>query len=228
MAWLIQYLSAKLGIVTGRSLPETLGRRIRNRVGPPRLLAAGRARRDGDRHRRGDRRRGRAEPAVRRPAAVGRGHHRHGLARAARGASRGAARAPSSSSSSGCVAIIAIGFTFGVFIAPPDPAGVVGGLVPRFEDTGSVLLAASILGATIMPHAIYAHSALARDRFAPRRREQSGGARATRHRLARLRHRRGTDAAPSSPSRSCAASRPRACCAPRGGTSRSRCSSPAP
>ena len=31
MAWLIQYLSAKLGIVTGRSLPETLGRRIRNR-----------------------------------------------------------------------------------------------------------------------------------------------------------------------------------------------------
>ncbi len=39
--------------------------------------------------------------------------------------------------------------------------------MPRFEDTGSVLLAASILGATIMPHAIYAHSALARDRFAP-------------------------------------------------------------
>src|SRR5690606_437579 len=29
----------------------------------------------------------------------------------------------------------------------------------------SVLLAASILGATIMPHAIYAHSALSRDRF---------------------------------------------------------------
>src|SRR3954468_25023268 len=30
MAWLIQYLSAKLGIVTGRSLPEPFGRRIRN------------------------------------------------------------------------------------------------------------------------------------------------------------------------------------------------------
>jgi len=67
----------------------------------------------------------------------------------------------------GLVAIIAIGFTFGVFIAPPDAGSVVSGLVPRFEDTGSVLLAASILGATIMPHAIYAHSALARDRFAP-------------------------------------------------------------
>ena len=33
MAWLIQYLSAKLGIVTGRSLPEVLGGRIRNRWG---------------------------------------------------------------------------------------------------------------------------------------------------------------------------------------------------
>src|SRR5690606_5116490 len=31
MAWLIQYLSAKLGLVTGRSLPEVLGQRIRNR-----------------------------------------------------------------------------------------------------------------------------------------------------------------------------------------------------
>mgnify|MGYP003316284145 CR=1 FL=1 len=28
MAWLIQYLSAKLGLVTGRSLPELLGERI--------------------------------------------------------------------------------------------------------------------------------------------------------------------------------------------------------
>ena len=29
MAWLIQYLSAKLGVVTGRSLSQTLGERIR-------------------------------------------------------------------------------------------------------------------------------------------------------------------------------------------------------
>src|SRR4051795_11117921 len=33
MAGLIQYLSAKLGIVTGRSLPENLGTRIRSRPG---------------------------------------------------------------------------------------------------------------------------------------------------------------------------------------------------
>jgi manganese transport protein len=65
----------------------------------------------------------------------------------------------------GLVAIIAIGFTFGVVVGPPSPGGVVGGLLPRFQGSDSVLLAASILGATIMPHAIYAHSALARDRF---------------------------------------------------------------
>jgi manganese transport protein len=56
----------------------------------------------------------------------------------------------------------------GVFVAPPDPAALLGGLVPRFEGANSVLLAASILGATIMPHAIYAHSALSRDRFVTR------------------------------------------------------------
>ena len=33
MAWLIQYLSAKLGLSTGESLPQLLGRRIRSRSG---------------------------------------------------------------------------------------------------------------------------------------------------------------------------------------------------
>ena len=31
IAWLVQYLSAKLGIVTGKSLPQLIGERIRNR-----------------------------------------------------------------------------------------------------------------------------------------------------------------------------------------------------
>ena len=55
-------------------------------LGPPRLLGAGGARRHGDRHRRGDRRRGRAQPAVPGAAALGRPHHRcrvDGAARAA-------------------------------------------------------------------------------------------------------------------------------------------------
>jgi manganese transport protein len=39
------------------------------------------------------------------------------------------------------------------------------GLVPRLQGTDSVLLAAGILGATVMPHVIYVHSALTRDRI---------------------------------------------------------------
>ena len=37
---------------------------------------------------------------------------------------------------------------------------MVDGLVPRLEDEGSLVLAVAILGATVMPHAIYLHSAL--------------------------------------------------------------------
>ena len=62
----------------------------------------------------------------------------------------------------GLLAIIAIGFSFGVFVAPPDGASVVRG--PGAAVRGHRLGAApdkSILGATMMPHAIYAHSALA-------------------------------------------------------------------
>jgi manganese transport protein len=64
----------------------------------------------------------------------------------------------------GLLAVVAIGFLAGLFVNPPDAAAAVTGLLPRFEGTGSVLLAASMLGATVMPHAIYVHSALARDR----------------------------------------------------------------
>lgn len=62
--------------------------------------------------------------------------------------------------------VIVIGFSAGLFVRPPSPTDVLGGLVPRLDGSGSLLLAASILGATVMPHAIYAHSALARDRYA--------------------------------------------------------------
>ncbi|WP_427172780.1 Nramp family divalent metal transporter [Arthrobacter sp. 92] len=65
--------------------------------------------------------------------------------------------------------VIAVGFVSGLFVNPPEAGSVLTGLVPRFEGTDTVLLAASMLGATVMPHAIYLHSALARDRhgFSP-------------------------------------------------------------
>lgn len=60
--------------------------------------------------------------------------------------------------------VIVAGFMTGLFFSGLDPAASVAGLVPRFDGVDSVLLATSMLGATVMPHVIYLHSALARDR----------------------------------------------------------------
>lgn len=65
----------------------------------------------------------------------------------------------------GLIGVTAIGFVAGLFVQPPDPQSFLAGLVPAFDGTKSVLLASAIIGATIMPHAVYAHSALSRDRF---------------------------------------------------------------
>jgi len=164
MAWLIQYLSAKLGVVTGQSLPEVLGTRLRSTWGrraywlQAELVAMA------------------TDLAEVIGGAVAL-NLLFGVPLLLGGVITGAVsmilllvqsrRGPRHFEFVivGLMAIITIGFVAGVFVAPPDPAGVVGGMLPRFEDTGSVLLAASILGATIMPHAIYAHSSLARDRF---------------------------------------------------------------
>jgi manganese transport protein len=64
----------------------------------------------------------------------------------------------------GLLLVIALGFLTSLFVAPPPPGPVVAGLVPRFDGAESVLLATAILGATVMPHAVYLHSGLVRDR----------------------------------------------------------------
>jgi len=65
----------------------------------------------------------------------------------------------------GFLVIIAVGFLAGLFVAPPSAADVAAGLVPHFDGLDSLLLATAMLGATVMPHALYLHSALTRDRF---------------------------------------------------------------
>ena len=62
--------------------------------------------------------------------------------------------------------VITFGFIAGLFIAPPAPGEVLGGLIPHFGGTDSVLMASSMLGATVMPHAIYLHSTLVNDHYA--------------------------------------------------------------
>lgn len=65
----------------------------------------------------------------------------------------------------GLLAVIAIGFLAGLVLDPPAPGEVAAGLVPRLTNAETVLLAASMLGATVMPHAIYLHSSLVKHRF---------------------------------------------------------------
>lgn len=62
--------------------------------------------------------------------------------------------------------VITFGFIAGLFIDPPSPAAVAQGLIPHFTTTDSVLMASSMLGATVMPHAIYLHSTLVNDHYA--------------------------------------------------------------
>jgi manganese transport protein len=63
------------------------------------------------------------------------------------------------------LAVCGTGFVVNAVRAGPDAGGIFSGLVPRLQGTDSLLLAAGILGATVMPHAIYLHSALVCDRF---------------------------------------------------------------
>jgi manganese transport protein len=65
----------------------------------------------------------------------------------------------------GLIGVIVVAFAFQVVLADPSPRDVAGGLVPGFEGTESVLLAVGILGATVMPHVIYLHSALTQHRI---------------------------------------------------------------
>lgn len=81
--------------------------------------------------------------------------------------------------------IIAVGFLAGLFVSPLDWGATATGLLPRFDGSRSVVLSASMLGATIMPHAIYIHSALTRDRFSASFQPDSAGPRA-RARITRL------------------------------------------
>jgi manganese transport protein len=65
----------------------------------------------------------------------------------------------------GLVGLIVAGFAFEVLNADTSPHDIASGLfVPRFSGSESVLLAAGILGATVMPHVIYLHSALTQRR----------------------------------------------------------------
>lgn len=180
MAVLVQYQSAKLGIVTGDSLPGVLGQRLRRRS---RLAYWAQAE---------------VVAAATDIAEVVGGaialNLLFGLPLVVGGLIVGGVSMLLLATQNrygqrrfetvivGLLLVIVVGFLAGLLVGPPDPGEMLGGLVPRFAGTDSVLLAASMLGATVMPHAIYVHSALSRDRFGrvPDESARSGLLRATR------------------------------------------------
>ncbi len=67
---------------------------------------------------------------------------------------------------SGLVGVIVIAFGLEVFRSNPAWGAVAGNtFVPHLDGSASILLAVGILGATVMPHVIYLHSALTQKRI---------------------------------------------------------------
>lgn len=162
MAVMIQYQSAKLGIVTGRSLPtlvgNTLGRKARLAYWAQAELVAA---------------------ATDLAEVIGGAlalHLLFGLPLLAGGIIVGIAsiallaiseRQTQRHFEAAVIAlliVITFGFLGGLVLAPPNWTETAEGLIPAFKGSDSVLVAASMLGATVMPHAIYLHSSLVNDR----------------------------------------------------------------
>jgi manganese transport protein len=160
-AMFIQYQSAKLGIVTGRSLPEV----IRDRFTKPttvffwiqgelmaiatdlaEFLGASLA----------------LHLLVGLPliwAAVVAGVASYLLLALERYGFR-----PLEAAITALVGVIAASYLVQVILAKPDLGQVLPGFVPTFREPGMLFIAVGILGATVMPHVIYLHSALTQDR----------------------------------------------------------------
>ena len=162
MAGLVQYLSAKLGLVTGRSLPEAVADHTRTRTRIAYWLQAELVAMATD-----------LAEVVGGAIAL---HLLFDLPLLIGGVITGLVsllllaiqnrrgQRMFERVISGLLLVIAIGFLTSLFVEPPAASDVAAGLVPRFEGAESVLLATAMLGATVMPHAVYLHSGLARDR----------------------------------------------------------------
>jgi manganese transport protein len=73
----------------------------------------------------------------------------------------------------GFLAIIAFGYVIEMLLGHPNWGLIAyGSFVPHFTNSESVLLGAGILGATVMPHAIFLHSALTQGRVVVTKPEQ--------------------------------------------------------
>jgi manganese transport protein len=163
MAMLVQSMSAKLGIATGRSLPEVCRDRFGRRVVVLLWLQAEAVAMATDL----------AEFVG---AALGL-HLVFGLALWVSALITGLAAfiilgmqvggfRRLEATLTGFVAVVVVAFGLELLRSRPSVAGTVHGLfVPSLAGNGSALLAVSIIGATVMPHVIYLHSSLTQNRI---------------------------------------------------------------
>jgi len=163
MAMLIQYLSAKLGVVTDRSLPELCRDHYPRSVAWGLWIQAEAMAMATDV----------AEflgaalglnllfhvPLL--PAGFITGAIAFGLLELQRRGFR-----PFELAITALLALILLGFLYETVKIGPSASGAAHGLVPHLDGAGSVYLAVGIIGATVMPHVIYLHSALTKGRTA--------------------------------------------------------------
>ncbi len=64
----------------------------------------------------------------------------------------------------GLVIIIGGAFAIQMFLAKPDPAELIVGFIPSIPNSEALFIAIGIIGATVMPHNLYLHSALVQTR----------------------------------------------------------------
>jgi manganese transport protein len=171
MAMLIQTLSAKLGLATGRNLPEVCRERLPRRVSIGLWLQAEAIAMATD-------------LAEFLGAALG-FHLLFGIglfpAAVLTGITAFAILAlqrlgfrPLEAVIAAFVGVVGLCYVAELFYADP-PFGTVAkhAVVPQFQGSEALLLAVGILGATVMPHVIYLHSALTQDRIVPENEEQA-------------------------------------------------------
>ena len=70
------------------------------------------------------------------------------------------------------VGTIGVAFFMEILLGQPDWGGIVRGFVPSLPDATALYIAIGILGATVMPHNLYLHSALVQTRKVGRRPEE--------------------------------------------------------
>ena len=65
----------------------------------------------------------------------------------------------------GLLGVVCLGFLYDLLQVDVDGGALTAGFVPHFHGADSVLLSVGILGATVMPHVVYLHSALTATRI---------------------------------------------------------------